>query len=78
MTKRAFGRLEPELLKQLLKAVNLLLAAESLDDLKALRSTGYKFYDGFHQVNVGGNYRLWFRLDAAGKFILEEFDEGNH
>lgn len=71
-------RIDPVLLKYLVRTVNLLLAAETIEDLKALRSTGYKFYNGFHQVNVGGNWRLWFTISPSGSIILHEFDEGNH
>jgi plasmid maintenance system killer protein len=71
-------RLDPVMLRLLIRTISLLLAAETIEDLKALRSTGYKFYDGFHQVNVGGNWRLWFTVSDRGSIVLEAFDEGNH
>jgi len=55
-----------------------ILAADSVNDLQFFSSIGYKFYDGFHQVSVGGDYRLWFTLTPDGNVILEDFDQGNH
>ena len=75
---KVLNRMGGELVRQFFRTLNVLLAAESIEDLVVFRSTGYKFYNGFHQVNVGGDYRLWFTLESNGTIILREFDQGNH
>ncbi len=76
--EKALRRLDVELVRTFIRTVNALLAAETIDELRIYRSLGYKYYDGFHQVNVGGDYRLWFTVAADGSVLLAEFDQGNH
>lgn len=74
---KEFQRMQPTLQKQFLRTISLLLAAESINDLKAFRTLDHKFYNGFHQVRVDGDKRIWFTEGPDG-IIIENFDEGNH
>lgn len=76
--ERVLRGFDAELVRYFVRTINVLLAAENIDELKIYRSIGYKYYDGFHQVNVGGDYRLWFTIEADGSILLTEFDQGNH
>ena len=75
--EKLLNRMDVELLKHFVRTINILLAAENIDELRVFRSTGYKYYNGFHLVNVGGDYRLWFTVEAGGSILLREFDQGN-
>lgn len=57
--------------------LNLLLAVEGVDDLKVFGRLNLKEYNGFYQIYVDGDKRIWFTLTGDG-ILVADYGVGNH
>lgn len=73
-----FRRLSADRKNLFFRRIATLIAAEELADLQAMNSLKLKFYNGFYQIWLDGDYRIWFKIDESGTILLEDCDEGNH